>query len=141
MKIFLSKYILYFALFLSLSGTFGSLYFSEIRHFAPCVLCWYQRILLYPISILIPVGILLKDKKLPFYILPLSLIGTGVALYHELLQTGVINEAITPCSFGVSCTAKYVNWFGFISIPFLSLIAFILISLCMIIYRYLSESV
>ncbi len=118
----------YFVFLVALAGLFGSLYFSEIRHFVPCVLCWYQRIALYPIVALAAVGIIRQDKNLPYYVLPLSIIGTGFALFHSLLQYGVISEGLLPCTAGVSCTALYINIFGFITIPLLSLVAFALIS-------------
>jgi disulfide bond formation protein DsbB len=119
----------YYLVFLtSLAGLVGSLYFSEIRHFIPCVLCWWQRITLYPIVVLSAVGILRQDKNLPYYILPLSLIGGAVSIYHNLLQYGVISEKLAPCTVGASCTAVYINYFGFITIPLLSLLAFAFIS-------------
>lgn len=123
----------YYAVFLvSLLGLVGSLYFSEIRHFAPCILCWYQRIALYPIVALSAVGIVRQDRNLPYYILPLSGIGFIIAAYHNLLQYGIISEKLAPCTLGASCTAVYINLFGFITIPLLSLLAFIFISAVML---------
>lgn len=127
------RQIYYLVLIISLLGLFGSLYFSEIRHFAPCNLCWYQRIALYPIVLLSAVGIIRRDRGLPAYVLPLSLIGLIFAAYQNLLQYGVITERVALCSATVSCTATYINLFGFITIPLLSLIAFILISFLMVI--------
>lgn len=112
---------------------FGSLYFSEIRHFPPCILCWYQRIFIYPLVFLIPVGIIRKDNNLPYYVLSLSTIGTLIAIYHNLLYWNIIPENLAPCALGVSCTTKFVELFGFITIPFLSLLAFLAIDACMII--------
>ncbi len=108
------------------------MYFSEIAHLPPCVLCWYQRILMYPLVLIIAVGILRKDKGLPFYVLPLSILGMGVALYQYLLQRGILPNSIAPCTLGVSCTTKYVEYFGFVTIPFLSLMAFGVITACMV---------
>ncbi len=134
-----SKFLLYLAWAQALIATSLSLYFSEILHFVPCVLCWYQRILLYPLVILIAVGILRKDRNLPYYILPMTLLGMLIALYHNLLQWSIIPESLSPCTVGVSCTTRYGNWFGFITIPLLSFTAFLIISGCMIIYLKISR--
>lgn len=131
----IERKILYLAWIISIIGTLGSLYFSEIRRFAPCTLCWYQRIFLYPPVILIAVGILRRDKGLPLYILPLSILGVIVALYHVLLERGIVPEKLGSCTLGVSCTTKYVSYFGFVTIPFLSLATFLLITICMLLYK------
>lgn len=122
------KKFLYIAWIQALIATLGSLYYSDIQHFSPCVLCWYQRILLYPLTIIIPLGLLRKDTHLPYLLLPLSGLGTLVALYQYLLQLGILKENLSPCMFGVSCVTKYVEYFGFITIPLLSLTAFVIIS-------------
>lgn len=124
--------ILYLAFIQSIVATLSSLYYSEIKHFTPCVLCWYQRILMYPLVIIIAVGLLNKDKDLPFYVLPLSLLGWLIALYHVLLQKGILPEAVAPCAIGASCLTKYTGYFGFITIPVMSLTAFTVINICMI---------
>ena len=124
--------LIYLSWTIAIVSMLGSLYFSDILHYPPCVLCWWQRVFMYPIVFLIGVGIVLKDRSLPYYILPLALIGTGVALYQNLLIWGVITEKLSPCSLGVSCTTTYIQWFGFISIPFLSLLAFMFITAAMI---------
>src|SRR3990167_5073520 len=121
---FLKRNILYIALIQAVIATLGSLYYSEVRQFTPCILCWYQRIFMFPISIIIPVGILRKDKGIYQYVLPLSIIGAVIAFYQVLLQKGILPEAITPCTIGASCTTEYVNYLGFISIPDMSFTAF-----------------
>ncbi len=135
MKVFFSKNIVYIAWVQSLAAMLTSLYYSEIKHFTPCVLCWYQRILMYPLVLLIAVGILRKDKHLYQYILPMSVLGMLVAFYHILLQNGVLPESIAPCTIGASCTVKYTGYFGFITIPVLSFTAFAVITMCMLVYR------
>ena len=125
----------YLAWVQALVATTGSLYFSEVLRFIPCSLCWYQRILMYPLVAILTVGILLRDERLRAYVLPLSLAGWLVALYHNLLSWGLISEGIVPCTAGVSCTVEWINWFGFITIPLLSLIAFSVISLAMIFHQ------
>ena len=115
-------------LFQATAAMLGSLYFSEVMKLPPCVLCWYQRIALYPIVFLAVVGIIRDDKKLASYILPLSTIGLVISIYHNLLYWHLIPESITPCTLGISCTTKFFEWFGFITIPFLALIAFVVIT-------------
>ncbi len=127
--------ILYIAWSIALVAMLGSLFFSNVLGFAPCILCWYQRILMYPLVAILAVGILKKDTAVWVYVLPLSVIGALVALYHFLLNINVIPEKLAPCTFGVSCTAKYFNFFGFINIPFLSLLAFISITILMLWYK------
>ena len=129
------KYVPYAAWVQALVATLGSLYFSEIRHFTPCVLCWYQRIAMYPLVVIIAVGILRKDKRMYQYVLPLSLIGLLISGYHNLLYYKVIPESWAPCVAGVSCTIRFVYWFGWLSIPLLSFTAFSIITACMLIYR------
>jgi len=111
----------------ALAALLGSLYFSEIAGFVPCTLCWYQRILMYPITILLIVGIFNDDWLLPKYVLPLSVSGIFVSAYHYLVQNNVFGSGF--CSAGVSCAIRYVNVFGFITIPFMALTAFILITI------------
>lgn len=134
----LKKNILYLAWIQALVATLGSLYASEVLGFPPCILCWYQRIAMYPLVIILPIGIFQKDKNLPFYVIPLATIGGLVALYQNLLSWGVISETLSPCSIGVSCLTKYVEYFGFITIPFLSLLSFVVILSCMVIYKKLN---
>lgn len=122
----------YLALLIAWAAVVGSLFFSEILHFPPCTLCWYQRIAMYPLVVILSVGILRKNKDLPLYVLPLSLIGLAIGLYHNLLYYNIIPETAAPCALGVSCTTKFVEYFGFITIPFLSMIAFGIISVAMI---------
>lgn len=129
---FLKQNILYISLIQAILATLGSLYFSELQQLQPCVLCWYQRICMYPLVPILTVGIYLGDKNLPKYVLPLSLVGEVIAIYHNLLYYSVIPEVYSPCTVGVSCTTRQIDWFGFISIPLLSLAAFTLINVCMI---------
>lgn len=138
MDLFLKKYILYLAFFQALIATLGSLFFSEILHYPPCVLCWYQRIAMYPLVIIFAVGILIKDKKVYLYALPLIAGGWVVALYHNLLYYSILPEAVAPCLAGVSCTTKFIEWFGFITIPMLSLLCFTILGVLMLIYRRIS---
>ncbi|HWA52360.1 MAG TPA: disulfide oxidoreductase [Patescibacteria group bacterium] len=134
LKKFDKKYLFYISWIQAIVAMAGSLYFSEIRKFPPCILCWYQRICMYPLVALIAIGIYKKDKNLPYYVLPLSLIGTAIAVFHNLLYFNIIPESAAPCIAGVSCTTKFIEYFGFITIPFLSLCGFLIIDICMILY-------
>ena len=124
----------YIALLAAWLATGGSLFFSEVLGWIPCTLCWYQRILMYPLSVLIAVGILRRDDGLHRYVLPFSLTGAGVSLYHYLLiKTDWFPPP--PCRAGVPCTVDYLDIFGFINIPFMALTAFLIISLMMLVSR------
>ena len=108
-------------------STLGSLFFSEIMEFAPCALCWYQRIFMFPLVLIFIAGLFPFDKNIIRYTLPLASVGWGFAFYHYLLYSGFIPESIQPCSQGVSCSETYLDLFGFITIPMLSLISFSMI--------------
>ncbi len=135
----LKKNILYLAFFTALTGMLGSLYFSEIQHLAPCILCWYQRIALYALVLILGIGIWDNDRNVSRYALPFSVIGGLIGIYHNLLYYGVIPEQLAPCRLGVSCTQATISWFGFITIPLLSLTAFIVITSCLIISKRTSK--
>ncbi len=130
----IKKNILYVAWAQALAALFGSLYFSEIVGIPPCILCWIQRIFMYPLVVIIAVGIMRKDKSLPYYVLPLSIPGFLVAFYQHLLQVGIISEKSAPCSVGISCITKYWSLFDFITLPLLSAVAFAVITLCVVIF-------
>lgn len=106
-------------------STLGSLFFSHIMDFAPCVLCWYQRICLFPLVIILATGLFPFDKRVITYSLPLAIAGGLTAFYHNLLYSGIIPQELQPCSKGISCTEKYIDLFGFFTIPMLSLISFL----------------
>ena len=135
MKLWIFKNSGYLAWVIALVAMLGSLYFSEFAGIQPCILCWYQRIAMYPLVAVVGVGILRKDRALWTYALPLSIIGTGVAFYHNLLQWHVISETLAPCTLGVSCVTRTVIALDFITIPLLSLGAFVLITAFMFAYR------
>ncbi|HUH00626.1 MAG TPA: disulfide bond formation protein B [Kofleriaceae bacterium] len=123
---------------LATGASLGSLFFSEVMELPPCSLCWYQRIFMFPLAIVLLVGVLLDDRRCTRYALPLAIGGWLFAVYHELLQLGVISESAAPCSQGVSCTETQFELFGFASIPVLSLVAFsaIIAGLLLIKTRY-----
>ncbi len=132
-KFISQKSIHYLVLLQAAVAMGGSLFFSEVMKFAPCVLCSYQRICMYPIVLLSIVGILRKDRKLALYVLPLSVIGMFIALYHNLLYVNVIPNSGAFCKLGISCTTVYVQYFHFLTIPLMSLLAFVIITGLMVI--------
>lgn len=118
---------------ISLVATAGSLFFSEVLKYIPCELCWYQRILMYPLVILLGVASAKKDYTASCYALIFSSIGGLISLYHYLIQkVPALHELGNSCGI-VPCNTDYINWFGFVTIPFLALIAFILISVLLIV--------
>ena len=129
---FWEQYGAFLAFPVAVAATVGSLYYSEVAGFIPCTLCWYQRILMYPLVLLIAVGLILRDEYLPRYVLPLSTLGLGIAAYHYLTQWGLFAES-AACSVGVPCSGRYVSYLGFITIPLMSLVAFALITTIMLI--------
>lgn len=125
----------YVAWFIALAAAAGSLFFSEVMLLPPCVLCWYQRIAMYPLIFVTGTGIILRDARMKWYALPLALAGLGIAIYHNLLYYGVIPEAIAPCTEGVPCNAIQLELLGFITIPLMGLAAFASIALCLVLYK------
>lgn len=113
----------------ALIATLGSLYFSEVLLYAPCKLCWYQRILMYPLVIFLGIAAVRKEKKFYLYVLPLSVWGMGISLYHYLMQkTDWFKSGAVACG-PIPCDVDYINWFNFVTIPFLALVAFTLITI------------
>ena len=123
---------------LAAASTLGSLFFSDIMGYPPCVLCWYQRICMYPLVLILAVGLFPFDRKLVRYALPLSLLGLITAVFHLLLVAGFIPESIKPCVQGVPCTEVQIQWFGFVTIPLLSAVSFLLISALLILVHWRS---
>lgn len=127
-------YLPYFVFVVSLLSALTSLFFSEILKFTPCLLCWWQRIFMYPMAFISGVNIMRKQKDLHYYILPLSIIGFCIGLYQNFLIWHILPEAIAPCTAGVSCVDQPFVLFGFITIPLGSMISFAIISASMILY-------
>lgn len=132
-----AEYGLYFAWLVSIVATGGSLYFSEVMGFIPCALCWYQRIFMYPLVIILGIASFRSDRRIVSYVLPLSIIGGSIAFYHYfLVEQKLLGELESPlCQVGVPCDTKYIEWLGFITIPFMSLVAFTLITILMVYVR------
>jgi len=134
MRTSIQNYAVGLAFLVALTATLGSLYFSEIVNFYPCILCWYQRILLYPLAVILLVGWIEQDEFLPKYVLPFSIGGMLLSLYHYLIQWGLFSGGAV-CAVGVPCSVRYINWAGFITIPFLALVAFSIITILILVIQ------
>jgi disulfide bond formation protein DsbB len=106
------------------ASTLGAMFFSAVMELPPCTLCWYQRIFMFPLALILPVGLFPFDRRVVRYALPLALVGWGIAVFHVLLAAGVIPESVQPCTQGVPCSEEQIVWFGFVTIPLLSVLAF-----------------
>lgn len=115
---------------ISLVATLGALFLGEVMGLTPCILCWYQRIAMFPIALILGVGLLIQDYRSVVYALCLACVGWAVAFYHCLLYWGILSENLAPCGIGTSCSKDQLAIVSFISIPLLSLIAFSLIVAC-----------
>lgn len=117
----------FLAWLIALVSMLGALFLGEVMGLTPCVLCWYQRIAMFPLVLILALGLLPFDARSVRYALPLAVAGWAIALYHCLLYWGVVPKDLVPCGEGASCTDVKVELFGFISLPLLSLTAFSLI--------------
>lgn len=112
----------------SLMATLGSLYFSEVRGYIPCEMCWYQRILMYPIVLITTVAYIQKNARIALTTAVFACIGGSISLYHYGIQKlDFLSDSAPSCGI-VPCTGQYINWLGFITIPFLALTAFVMIA-------------
>ena len=121
------------------TSTLGALFFGEVMNLPTCVLCWYQRIFMFPLVLVLPIGMFPFDRKVVRYALPLAALGWLVAAFHVLLVAGVIPESTTPCTQGVPCSEQVIEWFGFVTIPLLSLAAFSAV-IALLVVAYLRDS-
>ena len=131
----LNESLPYIAWAIALLSVVGSLFFSEVMQLPPCVLCWYQRIAMYPLVLIIGIGIVLRDARMKIYALAFTLIGLVIAVYHNLLYYGFIPESITPCTEGVPCNAVQIEWLGFITIPLMGFAAFVGVAASLLFYK------
>ncbi len=123
------RYYLIPIVFISLSATLGSLFFSELEGLAPCLLCWYQRILMYPIVIIAIIAQFTKDYAASKYILALSIPGFFLAMYHYIIQKSNVLQDSGFCSPDNPCSVVDFEVLGFITIPLLSALAFLAIAI------------
>jgi len=110
----------------ALVATVGSLFLSNILGWTPCKLCWFQRIFMYPLVLIFGVSLFFDDRNVSDYVVPMTVIGGGISIYHYFIQ--VISTIQTTCSSsGVSCSTKYTFYFDYITIPIMALTAFTII--------------
>jgi disulfide bond formation protein DsbB len=112
------------AFLVSTTSMLGSLYFSEIANYEPCRLCWYQRIFMYPISIVLLVALIRRRRDVVPYVLTLALLGSVISVYHYLVEWYPTLES-NVCSLDVPCTTVWFREFGFISLPQMALTGFV----------------
>jgi disulfide bond formation protein DsbB len=120
----------------SLVATFGSLFLSEIAKYTPCEFCWFQRIFMYPLTIILGVSYFKKAKDVEKYVIPITFVGGAISLYHNYLQRAA--NPFAPCSavgFSVSCTDKFFTYYGYITIPFMALTSFVTIFILMLLKK------
>ena len=130
----LGRFLVPAAFIVAMTATLGSLYFSESVGYEPCRLCWYQRIAMYPLVPILGVAVIRRDQAVRRYALPLSIIGSLIAGYHYLLEWFPSLDTGT-CKVGIPCSAVWFREFGFVSIPFLALTAFLLITTLLLLVR------
>jgi len=128
----LSWYLLFFAWILAISGTLLSLFFSEVVQVPVCVLCWYQRIALYPLALILPLALFPYDPRVVRYGGVLVIFGWFTALFHVLLISEIIPQDLQPCVEGIPCTETHINLLGFVNIPIMALLTFTLIGILLI---------
>lgn len=129
LKPFIHRYSVLLAWGVALIAMLGSLYFSEVEAFEPCKLCWIQRICMYPLVLLLGIASYRNERWIIPYALPLSIIGGCFAAYHYMEERIPFLAKVLPCRTGIPCNIPYFEWWGFITIPFMALVAFILITI------------
>jgi len=127
------------AWFLALIATSGSLYFSEGVGFVPCSLCWYQRIAMYPLVLVLGAGMVSGDAGVWRFALPLPVVGLVISVYHIVVQHRPTLELV-PCGAGPPCSGRYVAVFGFVTIPVMAGTAFLLITMLLLTIRSVQRS-
>lgn len=132
--------LLFLIIVISFISTFGSLYFSEVLKFPPCNLCWYQRIFAYPIFIISVIALVKKEYSIFKYTFVLSIIGGIIAFYHILYENNLVGH-YGVCGVGVDCATKYVEYFGFVTLPVLSFCSFGLIAIFSLLPKFIYRSI
>ena len=125
---------LYGAFAVALVAMSGSLFYSQILHLPPCILCWFQRICMYPLVIVLGAAVYKRSRDIVWPGIILACIGWIISLYHNLLYYKILPEAVAPCQAGISCTTKWPGWLSSFPIPTQALVGFTLIIILLIIY-------
>jgi disulfide bond formation protein DsbB len=135
LKLIIQRYSVLLAWGVALIAMIGSLYFSEIMNLEPCKLCWIQRICMYPLVLLLGIASYRNERWIIPYALPLSIIGGCFSAYHYMEERIPWLAGVLPCRIGIPCNVPYFEWWGFITIPFMALVAFVLITIILWIGR------
>jgi disulfide bond formation protein DsbB len=133
------KVVLYIAWIQAVVATAGSLFLSLGLGWTPCVLCWYQRTMMYPLVLVIGALIVSEAVNIDEIVLPVAVVGWLVSVYQNLLMFKILPESAAPCMAGISCTIPYHLFATFLTVPLLSFIAFTVIIICMITYRVMRK--
>lgn len=115
------------AWFVAAVATGGSLFFSEVANFPPCQYCWYQRICMYPLAAILLVGALLRDRRVALYAAVFPVVGACISAYHIYIEVNPEKESAT-CRAGIPCSTRWIDEFGYVTIPVMALSAFALIA-------------
>lgn len=132
----LGRIALPLAWIVALVTTLGSLYYSKVQGYLPCELCWYQRIVLYPWSVILAIAAWRRDSAIRIYAIPVLCIGVVISIYHSWIQWWPPSNGTSLCTAAAPCTLKYVDEFGFVTLPFMALSAAALIIALLSISRY-----
>ena len=138
---FLAEQGIAIAFFVALAATLGSLFYSQVAGFAPCDLCWYQRIFMYPQVFILGLAWIKQERRIIDYSLVLALFGLLISLYHNYVSWGGVSVNVSTTAFfvGVSCLRRYVFEFGYITIPLMGLTAFALLILVLMAQKTLNQ--
>jgi disulfide bond formation protein DsbB len=120
-------HFLLWAWLVSMVATLGALFIGEVMLIPPCNLCWYQRIFMFPMAIILGLACFSDDRRGAVYAMPFALGGSALAAYHTLLVAGFIPKGWIPCGVGVSCANQKLDILDGIQIPWLSLLSFLAI--------------
>ncbi|OIP79936.1 MAG: hypothetical protein AUK21_02390 [Parcubacteria group bacterium CG2_30_48_51] len=139
---FATAHAVLFSFIIATAATLGSLFYSEIAGYEPCKLCWFERIFMYPQSLVFLVALWKRERVILRYALLLSLIGCGISLYHYLMQIGFAPSlSCEVVGYSASCAQRFVLQFGYVTIPFMAFSAFLLLALLQIFgVRYIRHS-
>ena len=121
---------------LAVGATLSSLYLSEIAHLEPCRWCWFQRIAMYPLAVVLVIGLISRDRAVHRYGLPMCVVGAAMSTWHYLLQHFPDLEGATTCSLTSPCTVRYAWEFGFVSIPYMAGSVFVLVGVLLSLSRH-----
>jgi len=120
-------YELWIAALVAVTSMVGSLYFSEVANYLPCLLCWYQRIAMYPLAIVLAIAAFRRDHGIRVYAATLAVIGAVIAAYHRMIESFPSLDSGSCAATGIPCTAPYFETFGFITLAYMALSGFLFI--------------